>query len=144
MRYELDLILQLCNEVGLPALVVDERVEITLGPSATLWFQNADKDEDCLMAFEGTGWHMHDYFCFVDARGYEIELDYLDIVTGLKDGRLLVCERWQDGALRDRWLTHRDFNNEFKYMREGEELRVWRPMRSQSKASPCPEVVVPI
>lgn len=127
MRYELDLILQLCHELGLPALLTDERAEITLGHGVALWFQNAERDEDCLVGFEDTPWHTHDYLLFSDAKGYYVELDYLDIVTGLKDGQILICEQWQDGALRDRWLIHRDFNNEFKYMREGEELRIWRP-----------------
>jgi hypothetical protein len=66
---------------------------------------------------------------FADARGNYVELNYLDIVAGLKNGQILVCEQWQRGALIDRWLVRRDYKDEFKYMEEGEELRVRRPTR---------------
>lgn len=127
MRYDLELILKLCKELGFPSHRKNERVEIALGQGAVLVFENAEQDKDCLVAFSGTSWHAHDDLMFTDGCGNYVELNYLDIVAGLKDGQILVCEQWQRGAVIDRWLIHRDYNDEFKYMEEGEELRVRRP-----------------
>ena len=85
--------------------------------------------------FKGTPWHTHADIAFEDGQGNSIELHYLDLVPGLKDGRILVCERLQDGETKDRWLIHRDCNgmkNELKYMPEGEELRVFRLRKTES------------
>jgi hypothetical protein len=131
MRYDLKLIHELCQELGLrSSFRSDDMLAIELGEDCVLVFQNAKRDEDCLVAFDGTPWHTHDVFVFVDGRGYYTEMDYLDVVSGLKDGRILVCERWLGGRLVDRELIHRDFNDEFKYMDEKEEVRVRRPVIS--------------
>jgi len=131
MRYDLKLIHELCRELGLRSnFRSDDLLAIELAEDCLLVFQNAERDEDCLVAFDGTPWHTHDVFMFADGRGYYTEMDYLDVVSGLKDGRILICELWMDGRLIDRWLIHRDFNDEFKYMDEKEEVRVRRPMIS--------------
>ena len=94
MLYDLDLIEQLCREIGLIARAdADFSVEVDLGRDAVLCFQNAEREEDCLIGFLGTPWHMHHNLMFVGARGNYGELDYLDLLTGLKEGRALVCER---------------------------------------------------
>jgi hypothetical protein len=38
----------------------------------------------------------------------------------------LICERWKDGELTDRWLVHKDFVDEFDHIEPGEEIRVRR------------------
>ena len=125
MPYDLDLVHQLCHEVGLRSIMrSQERLEIDLGQSLVLCFLNSERDQDCLVAFEGTPWHAHGDFTFTDRHGNCVDLSYLDIVTGLKDGHVLVCERWHDEKLVDRWLIHRDCNDEFGYMKEGDEIRV--------------------
>jgi hypothetical protein len=43
MRYDLELIFQLCRELGLSARITDERVELDLGQGAVLCFQNAER-----------------------------------------------------------------------------------------------------
>ena len=127
MRYDLELITQLCREIGLSALTeVDQRIEVDLGQGAILCFQNADREEDCLIGFAGTPWHTHDNLMFDGARGYYIELDYLNLLTGLKEGRVLVCEREVKGRTVDRWLIHSEYNNEFKYLEEDERIIVRR------------------
>lgn len=129
MRYDFSLILELCKELGLSSSLANERLDIAVRPDVNLCFQNADRDEDCLVGFDGTPWHTHDDFIFDDGGGNFIEMSYLDVVTGLKDGQILICERWHNGGVADRWLIHRDcgdIKHEFKYMDEGEELRVWR------------------
>lgn len=127
MRYELDLVNQLCREIG---LVVrsdnDHRIDVDLGRDAILCFQNAEREEDCLIGFLGMPWHTHEDLMFDDGRGNYIELDYLDLLTGLKEGHVLVCEREVKGRTVDMWLVHSEYNDEFKYLEEGERIIVRR------------------
>lgn len=52
MRYDLDLIGTLCDEIGLSTrMKTDQRIEIDLGEDAILCFQNAAREEDCLIGF---------------------------------------------------------------------------------------------
>jgi hypothetical protein len=126
MRYDLELIYQLCCEIGLSARMADQRVEVDLGQGAVLCFQNAEREEDCLIGFLETPWHTHDHLMFGDARGNYIEIDHLNLLTGLQDGRVLVCEREVEGRTVDRWLIHSKYNNEFKYLQEGERILIRR------------------
>lgn len=127
MRYELDLIHELCQELGFHSWIrSSERLEIKLEKEIFLVFQNAERDEDCLVCFDGTPWHTHNNFIFADSRGYNAEMNYLDVVTALKDGLVLLCESWHVGQLTDRWLIHRDYNDELRYIDKGEEIRVRR------------------
>ena len=134
MRYDVDFVQQLCREVGLSARVVDERVKVDLGKSAVLCFQNAEREEDGLIGFLGTPWHVHDKLMFTDPRGHYIELDYADLVIALQEGRVLICELLKDGCVVNRWLIHRDFNDEFKYMEEGEQIVVRRAITNGATA----------
>lgn len=127
MRYDLDLVNQLCREIGLAVrLDNDHRIDVDLGRDAILCFQNADREEDCLIGFLGMPWHTHDNLMFADARGNYIELDYLGLLTGLKEGRVLVCEREVKGRTIDMWLVHSEYNDELKYLEEGERIIVRR------------------
>ena len=137
MRYDLDLIQQLCREVSLSARVTDQRVEIDLGQDVVLCFQNAEVDKDCLIGLLHYSWHTHDDLTFVDARGNYVELDYLDLVAALAEGRVLVYERLVDGRVVDQRLIHRDYNDEFKYMEEGERIVV---RRATTNAADSPAV----
>jgi hypothetical protein len=127
MRYDLELITQLCREVGLSARTdAGQRVDVDLGHGAILCFQNAEREEDCLVGFLGMPWHAHDDLMFADGRGNCVELDYLNLLTGLKEGRVLVCEREVSGRAVDRWLVHSEYNDEFKYLEEDERIIVRR------------------
>lgn len=127
MRYDLDLVNQLCREIALMVQMdTADRVEIDLGRNAVLCFQNAEREDDCLIGFLGMPWHVHDNLIFVDARGNYIELDYLNLLTGLKDGRVLIREREVKGRTEDLWLVHSDYNDEFKYLEEDERIIVRR------------------
>ena len=101
-------------------------MEIDLGRGAVLCFQNEEREEDCRIGFLDMPWHTHDDLMFVDARGNYINLDYLNLLTGLKEGRVLVCEREVQGRTVDRWLVHSEYNDEFKYLGEGERIIVRR------------------
>lgn len=127
MRYELDLVNQLCREIGLMVQMdTADRVEIDLSRNAVLCFQNAEREDDCLIGFLGMPWHVHDNLIFVDARGNYIELDYLNLLTGLKEGRVLIREREVKGRTENLWLVHSDYNDEFKYLEEDERIIVRR------------------
>ena len=128
MGYDLSNAHKRCVELGLSSTFRDKgRLEVNLGHDIVLCFQNAESDEDCLIGFEDTPWHAHDEIMFSDAHGNFIVMNYLEILDGLADGRLLVCEVRKNGILSDRWLIHQDCNNEFKYMHPDEEIRVVRP-----------------
>jgi hypothetical protein len=127
MRYDFQLIQDFCRESGLRSSVVsNELLEIDLGEDAVLCFQNAASDEDCAFGFKGTPWHIHDDLMFADARGNFVEMNYLDVLSALKEGKVLVAERWQARRITDRWLVHCEYNDELKYMEQGEEIRIWR------------------
>jgi hypothetical protein len=136
MRYDLNLICQLCRETGMwVRMDADQRVEVDLGQGAVLCFQNAEREEDCLIGFLGMPWHTHDDLMFTDARGNYVELGYLDLVIGLKEGRVLVCEREVEGRTVDRWLTHAQYNDEFKYLQQGERIVVRRAVTRPAESS---------
>src|SRR5258705_6200365 len=127
MRYDLDLIRDLCNELGLPAQVdAGKCVDIDLGEGAILRFLNAEVEDDCRVGFLDTPWHTHGDFMFADARGNYVTLDYLDLLTALKEGRVLICEQRVENRVLDRWLVHQGYNDEFQYVQEGERIVVRR------------------
>ncbi len=132
MQYDLSLILDFCNELGLQCVRRSAgAIAIRIGDGSELIFQNDDKD-DCLVGFEGTAWHTHGSPVIFASRTHSIEVDYLDIVSGLQDRTILICELWRNGALSDRWLVHRDFIDEFRHLEDGEEIRI-RPATAGPK-----------
>ena len=72
---------------------------------------------------------------YVDRRGRVADLGYLDVLTGLVDGSVLVCERVLAGRITDRWLVHRDGVDEFAGLHAGEEIRV-RRIASRGRLGP--------
>jgi len=127
MRYDFDMITELCRELGLQAVARSaSEVAIELEKGVALVFVNAEREEDSLVGFDGGEWHYHDDLMCSDRHGFHIELGYLDVLTGLADGSVLLCEEWVHGALRERLLVHRDYVDEFRYMQEGEEIRIRR------------------
>jgi hypothetical protein len=129
MRYDPKLIEELCREIGLTArMASDHCVEIELGQGAVLCFQNADDERDCLIGLRGIPWHAHGNIGFA-AHGNHVELDYLDLVLGLKEGRVLLSVLRADGRV-DQWLIHSKYNDEFQYLGEGEQIVVRRATAS--------------
>ena len=135
MRYDLTLIHELCGEIGLPStLRSPEELAIELAGGVVLCFQNSDKEEDCLVGFEGTPWHTHDDFQFADHHGYHISMNYFDVVAAIPEGKILVGELWNCDRLVDRWLIHRDYVDEFRHMEEGDEVRIRRVSLSKRQS----------
>ena len=131
MRYDLQRVHSLCQEAGLSARLVDEqRMEVELGQGAVLCFQNAQNENDCLIGFADTPWHVHDDLSFANSRGVHVEVSYLDLIRELAEGHILICERQMDGLVGDRWLSYCVVNDEFYYFEDGEQLIVRRAARS--------------
>jgi hypothetical protein len=126
MLYDLSLAKELCDELGFRASLRDQILEVDLGAGALLVLENWEAKQDCLIGFLGTAWHGHGDLIFMDAAGYYTELDYLNVLTGLKEGRVLVCERWIGARLDDRWLTHDRYNDDLRHMEGGERIVVRR------------------
>jgi hypothetical protein len=134
MHYDLTLIADLCTELGLAhTSIAGESVAVALEPGTTLRFENYISEEDgsdeSVVGFEGTPSHSHGDMSFY-ARGQQVELNSLDLLSGALDGTVLICEQWKDEKLADRWLVHKDFVDEFEYIEPGEEIRVRRVLAS--------------
>ncbi len=133
MHYDLLLINELCMEMGLASTIRQAyELAIELDPGIVLLFENTDHESDCMMSFEGTVWHTHGDLCFADRCGSNINMDYLDVIIGIANGTILICELWVQGELADRWIVHRDYVDEFGYLQNGDELRM-RPVSPQGR-----------
>jgi hypothetical protein len=127
MLYDLAHVRELCSEVGLPSSPISSNIiQVNLGGDAVLEILNWEAESNCLIGFAGTPWHFHGDTIFADGRGYYVDVDYLNIISGLADGTILICEVWVSGNLADRELIHCAFNDEFKYTQQGEEFRIRR------------------
>lgn len=123
MRYDLDLLNEFCRELGLSSrLTGTSSLEVSLGHETVLCFQNAELDEDCLMGFVGTPWHTHGDLQFSNHAGHFINLDPLNLLTGLRSGDVLICEQELSGSIVDRWLVHKIFNDELEHLVPNERL----------------------
>ena len=127
-RFDLDPVHEFCGAVGLKSRLAEQHVEVDLGEGAVFCFQNSERDEDCATGFLGTPWHFHGDVMF-SSRDRYLEVNCLDLLSGLKEGTVLVCERWKDGAVVARWLEHSIYNDVgagLRYMEDGERLVVRR------------------
>jgi hypothetical protein len=147
MPYDLDLVREQCNEVGLNSeLINSDTVAIRLADDITLRFQNNVTthqlngpviDDDALIDLgDDTPWHTHGHeFQFADPRGYYVSMDYLDLIAGIASGKILIAELWTKDKLKERWLIHRDYNNEFDYLEIDDEIRVRRIFPSEQQTA---------
>jgi hypothetical protein len=128
MRYDLAVLDEFCRDIGLTAQMADSvSLHVLLGDGAVLCFQNAERDEDCLIGFLDCPWHFHgDDLEFDDHHGHFVVLDLLNLLSGLCSGEVLICEREVSGKLADRWLVHKVYNDELEYLKPGERLIVRR------------------
>jgi len=128
MPYDFDLIRELSRELGFAcAQPSPNELAIALDAQATLAIVNADSEGDSLIGFESAGgWHYHGDLQCSDPRGNYIDLDYVGVLTGLADGTVLICEGWEAGALRERWLVHCDYMDGLRYLPVSEEIRIRR------------------
>ncbi|MBC3767465.1 hypothetical protein [Neptunicella marina] len=124
MHCDLPAIKELCDELGINTSIHDGKlVKVMLENDVFLCFENIEEG-DCLIGFEGTPWHFHGDIQFCDGRGYYLDVNYLDVITEITKGKILVCELWENEKLEDRYLIHNEYNDEFKYMQPNEKIVV--------------------
>lgn len=127
MNYDLKLISEMCAELGFENVnETDNSVEISLFDEGILVFQNLQDENDSLIGFLNTPWHNHGNIMFSGKDGNYTEMDYLDILEGLKKGTVLICEILLENELKDRYLVHRDYFDELMFIQAGEEIRLRR------------------
>ena len=136
--YDLDLIEELCVEEGLECGFEDrDTLAIYLSKNNKICFINnvvthrmgqPTLHDDSMITFSGSnGGHTHLHeFEFVDNHGHYVSMHYLDVISGISSGDILIGEIWNNGELKDSWFVHRKYNNEFEDMEEGDEIRVYR------------------
>ncbi|WNC69095.1 hypothetical protein RI845_02815 [Thalassotalea nanhaiensis] len=125
MIYDLKLVAELSKELGFS--IVDSSqtsVDIKIFEDAILVFQNIDEQTDSLIGFSGTPWHEHGVLMFSGSDGCYTELAYIDVLSEIKLGKVLVCELFNHGVLKDRYLVHKNHIDEFEYMQSGDEIRI--------------------
>jgi hypothetical protein len=136
MRYDLALLEEFCRETGLEARIIDPTVlEVPVGDGAVLCFVNSKEEKDCFLGFHDTSWHVHGDVIFNGPNGHYIEVDLLSLLSGLKDGQILVCELRENEILVDRWLIHSEYNDELSHLQPGQRIIVRRAevLESDSK-----------
>lgn len=97
-------------------------------------FYDAEEKDDAMAGLGAPHWH-GDLSLFVEPGHSPAEFNCLDVVAGIKDGSLLVCETWRKGVLHGRELVHRDFVDEFRWIPEGEEIRIRRAVPPRRELS---------
>lgn len=138
MLYDLDLVQEQCSEVGLKSEFLDQdNLAIYLDEGITLHFRNnvttyqlngpAISDDSFIDLGDDNPWHTHSQeFEFTDHKGVGVSMHYLDVLAGIASGDVLIGELRNRGKLKERWLFHKQYNDEFSYMEEGDEIRVRR------------------
>ena len=136
MQYDLPSIADLCEAFGFAIAHRDATsLSITVSTDVRLLFCNDDAD-DCLIGFVGTPWHAHGDIVLA-SRQASIELSAVDVVAGLADGQVLICEGWSAGQLQDRWLVHRDVFDGQRLLEPDAELRLRRAVSNIDISSAC-------
>jgi hypothetical protein len=110
MKVDLDSIYKHCLEVGFDKVsLFNDSVEVELKDNIILEVANIDDWTDSLIGFKGTPTHSHDMiiFCNRDGSSY-IEMNYKDVITNLKSGKILIATMMKNAILKDRNMIHQD------------------------------------
>lgn len=102
----------------------DTSFKITLDQEVTIYFQNAENEDDLLIAFVNGEWHCHGDIIFSGKNGYYISLNYIDFISEIIEGNVLICLLYSAGKLKDIFPIHKNYFDELDYMEFGEELRI--------------------
>lgn len=124
--FDLQLVAQLCEQLGIEcSLVEPEKLQMRFVCGATIEFANLPST-DAMIGCPDTGWHVHEVLPCSDPQGYGINIDYLNVVSGIADGSVLVCELYTNGSLITRSLVHKKYVDEFQYLDSGDEVKIRR------------------
>ena len=108
-------------------------LDIEIAEGIIFTFKNMEEVNDNAFGFKDTPWHSHDKL-LLNTKGNEyVELNDIEIIAGIRDGDILLCEQYLNGILSDRWLRHKDEKYDNKFIEAGEEIRISRyPFHSLS------------
>ncbi len=127
MYYDLDILEELSLELGFASnRISSDDLEITLIDDIILVFRNLRDEEDTVSGIKGTPSHTHGKLILMTGDSTYIKLDELDVLQGIKNGDILINERYVNNELIDRWLSHKKEKIDLKYIEPGEELRIKR------------------
>lgn len=127
MPYDLDKLNRHCDALGFTATRESvDALKVTIWDGVTLAFLNLVEESDTLIGFEGTQWHTHGNMILMLDQANYVELSECELLTGIKDGDIVVVERFVDSQLEDRWVAHKLEPFDIEYIEPGEELRIRR------------------
>ncbi len=127
MYYDLDILEELCHELGFTSnRISSDDLEITLIDDIVLVYRNLRDEEDSVCGIKGTPSHTHGKLILITGDSTYIELNELDVLQGIKNGDILINERYVNNELLDRWLSHKKEKIDLKYIEPGEEIRIMR------------------
>lgn len=125
MIYDIELIEEEALRCKFKVIEVSKNnIQIEIMDSIVIEFQNHEDNPDTsLIGFRDVGWHTHGDLVFNDKEGRVYELEYIDLLAQLKAGNVLVCEEYSSGTLNSRTLVHREYSDEIRFMKPGDEIR---------------------
>lgn len=127
MKLELDIIAGLTKDLGFSSRFGNlNELEIEMSPGIIFIFKNIENEDDNAFGFQDTPWHSHDKLSLMVGDDSYIELNDIEIIVGIKEGNVLLCEQYVNGILTDRWLRHKNEKDDNKYIEAGEEIRIRR------------------
>jgi hypothetical protein len=127
MYYDLDMLEEYCEELGFSSIRPSpDSLKVKILEGIDLEFHNLRDTEDTLAGFNGTPSHWHGRAMLEIGDARYVELDELDLVKGLRSGDIVIVERYLKGALKDRWIAHKEEKLDVQYIEPGEEVRVHR------------------
>ena len=125
MQYDLDILEEYCQELGFSSnRSSPDSLEIKLIDGVVLEFHNLRDPEDTLIGFSGTPWHCHGNLMLNTRESTYVELDELDLLKGIKSGKLLIFDQYRSGSLHDRWIAHKDEKMDVQHIEPGEEIHI--------------------
>ena len=134
--YDLTTLEEFSRELGFSSsFAAPDELEVSITESVALVFQNLPDEEDTIIGFKGTPWHSHGKLMLMLDKASCVELDELDILQGIKNGDIVIGERYLNNMIEDRWLAHNKEPVDVRYIQAGEEIRIWRLAEQQMEAA---------
>lgn len=98
MKLELEIIAEFAKELGFVCKFDNpNQINIEFSPGIIFVFENIENEDDNVFGFQGTPWHSHDKLILTTENNSYIELKDIEIIEGIQDGTILLCEQYQSG-----------------------------------------------
>ena len=116
-------IAKVAREMGFECSLDPEELRIVIA-GAELVVSLDEKEPDGPIGFDGTPWHFHSELMMMTSDSTFVQYGLIELLGALKRGEALVYERFVQGTLEDRWISHKDEPFSLSEMEPGEELRI--------------------